>query len=317
MVHRWPGYDVAFADHTRRLATPYACITSARLADAVARSLAAPGSRLVLDARAVDVAARCVRYDTADGGHHELSADVVIDARGPEASSATDCGWQKFVGQELVLRSPHGLERPLIMDATVAQQDGFRFVYTLPLTPGRVLVEDTYFADRPELDRDAIAARIAAYVAQRGWSIAEIVREESGVLPLPWRAQPPSALRPLLAGYAGGWFHPVTGYSLPIAARLAEVIGTHDPDALDDAVDLLARSHARRLRFACTLNHMLFHWFSPGDRHRVLAWFYRQPEELIQRFYALELTAADLPRFLLRRPPGGLSLRRMLGGGLA
>ena len=35
----------------------------------------------------------------------------------------------------------------VVMDATVPQEDGFRFVYALPLDPDRVLVEDTYFSD--------------------------------------------------------------------------------------------------------------------------------------------------------------------------
>src|SRR4051812_5166468 len=36
VVQRWPGYDVAFDAHARRLAAPYACVTSPRLAEVVA-----------------------------------------------------------------------------------------------------------------------------------------------------------------------------------------------------------------------------------------------------------------------------------------
>ena len=32
VVARWPGYDVSFPEHARRLDTPYACVDSARLA---------------------------------------------------------------------------------------------------------------------------------------------------------------------------------------------------------------------------------------------------------------------------------------------
>jgi lycopene beta-cyclase len=318
VVQRWPGYDVAFPAHARRLDSPYACITSARLAEVVTRALDAPGSQLFLRTTALDVAANQVTLRAADGTVRELRAGMVIDARGPGAASPRACGWQKFVGQELVLNRPHGLDRPMLMDATVPQLDGFRFVYVLPLAADRVLVEDTYFSNRPELDRGELRDHIAAYVAGRGWTVARVVREETGALPLPWECTPPSTLQPLVAGYAGGWFHPVTGYSFPVASRLAAVIAAHDPaDGLAPALDAHARAHARQLRFAARLCRMLFHWFANDDRHRVLEWFYRLPEDLIRRFYALELTTRDRARILLHRPPRGLSLRGMLGMELA
>ena len=42
------------------------------------------------------------------------------------------------------------------MDATVPQRDGFRFVYTLPFAPDRVLIEDTYYSDGLDLDPAAL-----------------------------------------------------------------------------------------------------------------------------------------------------------------
>ena len=313
VVARWPGYDVAFPRHARRLASPYACVTSERLAAVVARALDVPGSQLVLGATAVEVTADRVVFEAADGRRDELTARVVIDARGPGAAPQTGCGWQTFLGQELVLDAPHGLDLPVVMDATVPQRDGYRFIYALPLGTDRVLVEDTYFSDELALDAAALRQRIAGYVAARGWTIARVVREERGALPLPWRCEPPRAAAPLVAGYAGGWFHPVTGYSFPIASRLAAVIAAHEPDALGGALESHVRGHARQLRFAARLVGMLFHWVAPADRHRVLERFYRLPEDVIRRFYALELTAGDRARILLGRPPRGLSLRGMLG----
>jgi lycopene beta-cyclase len=312
VVARWPGYDVAFPAHARRLASPYACVTSERLAAAVSRALDAPGSQLIAGATAVEVAADRVVFE-ADGRRGELAARVVIDARGPGAAPHTGCGWQTFLGQELVLQAPHGLDLPIVMDVTVPQRDGFRFVYTLPLGSDRVLVEDTYFSDTPELDAATLRARIAEHVAARGWTIARAVREEHGALPLPWRCEPPHAAAPLVAGYAGGWFHPVTGYSFPVASRLAAVIAAHEPEALGPALEAHVRGHARQLRFASRLVGMLFHWFAPADRYRVLERFYRLPEDVIRRFYALELTPGDRARILLGRPPRGLSLRGLLG----
>lgn len=289
VVQRWPGYDVAFAGHARRLDAPYACITSARLAEVVSRALDVSGSQQLLRTTALHVGADRVVVRTADGAVRELRARVVIDARGPATAPSQPCGWQKFVGHELVIAGGHGLERPLLIDATVQQTDGFRFAYVLPLDPVRVLVQDTYFSERRELDRDVLRARIAAYAAGRGWRVARIVREEVGVLPLPWQGAPPSTLPPLGAGHAGGWFHPVTGYSFPVAARLAEVIAAHEPGPrLQHALDQHARAHARQLRLATRLTRTLFHGYDPANRHRVLEWFYRLPEDMIRRFYALD-----------------------------
>ncbi|MCW5804923.1 MAG: lycopene beta-cyclase CrtY [Deltaproteobacteria bacterium] len=304
VAHRWPGYDVAFPDLRRTIAQPYACVTSARLAARVAEALARPGCELRTGAAVLTAGPDAVLVRDGEGRVEEVRARVVIDARGPErAEVGGRCAWQKFLGRELRLAAPHGLERPMLMDATVEQRDGMRFCYVLPLDARRVLVEDTYFSDGTYLDVAALRAEVDAYAAARGWIVDEVVREETGLLPLPSRCAPPRASAPLVAGYAGGWFHPVTGYSFPIAARLAEAVA-----AGGDAVENLARDHASQLGFALRLNRM-FRWFEPAARYRVLERFYRLPEATIARFYALQLTTADRARILVGRPPRGLSLR--------
>jgi len=79
------------------------------------------------------------------------------------------------------------------------------------------------------------------------------------------------------------------------------------------ALAALATAHGRQLRFAFRLNHMLFNWFPPAQRFHVLERFYRLPEPVVRRFYALELTAIDRARILVGRPPRGLSVRAALG----
>ena len=63
--------------------------------------------------------------------------------------------------------------------ATVDQLDGYRFLYSLPFSPTRLLIEDTYYSDNRALDVPRLAERIDAYAAARGWTIAAVERQEA------------------------------------------------------------------------------------------------------------------------------------------
>jgi len=87
------------------------------------------------------------------------------------------------------------------------------------------------------------------------------------------------------------------------------------PEAIAGAViERHAKAQAKQMEFAFRLNRMLFRWFEPDQRYRVLERFYRLPEAIVRRFYALELTAWDRARMLVGRPPRGLKLGAMLRG---
>src|SRR6478752_7051994 len=178
----WPRYDVRFAELSRTLEEPYCAVRSERLDEltrAAFRERAASGSQLLLGARAVRTTQSTVTL--ADG--RELRAKVVLESRGPEALVAgARAGYQKFLGLELKLRRPCPIAHPLLMDARVAQRDGFRFVYALPFGTDHVLLEDTYFSDSPELERERLRAEILAYAAQNGFEVESVIREEIGVL---------------------------------------------------------------------------------------------------------------------------------------
>src|SRR5690606_4250129 len=221
IVAQWPGYDVHFPNLTRHLAEPYATITSERFDRVVRDAFIHAGSELFLDTVVTRVTSRDVVLE--DGRH--LSAEVVIDARGPSRLSLPRrAGFQKFVGLEVRLTAPGPWRHPVLMDATVPQRDGYRLVYVLPFSADRLLVEDTYYSDSPHLEVPRLRDGIHTWLKARGLEVAEVLREEQGVLPLPLEATPAQAVAdsPLLGGYQGGWFHPTTGYSTPLALRFAE-----------------------------------------------------------------------------------------------
>lgn len=316
IAHRWDGYSVMFAEYGRAVASPYACVTSSSLDAATRAAIAArTGCRLIVGRTATEVVADRVVLD--DGA--VIEGGLVVDARGPERYRLDDTphAYQKFLGLELELERPHGLDRPILMDATVPQIGGFRFVYVLPLAPGRLLVEDTCYSDSPELDETRLVAEVLAYAVRLGPPVARVVRSERGVLPLPLRHEPAPARddRPIVAGYQGGWFHPTTGYSFPLALRVAALVARAHEPGFRGAWAELVDEHRRQVAFAVRLNRLLFRWFQPERRHHVLARFYRLPEATIRRFYAMRTTRMDRARILFGRPPRGMSWRAALTGG--
>jgi lycopene beta-cyclase len=309
VVQRWPAYGVRFPRRTRVVSSPYACVTSARLHQVLsAHGAARPRLSLRLGARAREVGAHAVMLE--DGAL--VQGTLVIDGRGPSLAPPS-IGYQKFLGLELQVAPRHALREPIVMDATVPQRDGLRFMYALPLGE-RVLIEDTYFSDTPALDEAHSVDAVHAYAEQLGLQVRAVLRQEQGVLPMPsGGARPRVTGSPIRAGYRGGYFHPTTGYSFPLALRFAEALAGSDPRALrGSALDRLAQEHARQLPLLFWLTHTMFTWFAPEQRFRVLEHFYRLPEPLIERFYAAELTALDKLRLFFGPPPRGLSLRRAL-----
>jgi len=308
---RWEDYEVRFPKVRRRIGEAYQSIRSDRL-DAVVRARLG-AARLKLGARIEAVEPGAV---VLAGG--ERLEGVVLDARGAGDLSALELGWQKFVGIDFAFDAPHGVERPVIMDATVEQVDGYRFIYLLPFSPTELLVEDTYYSDTPELDTRLIRQRIAGHVAAMNLPEGRTVREETGVLPVAISGD----LERLLAaggpapklGMRGGFFHPTTGYSLPDAVRLASLIAREphlDAAALRKRVEGAARRRWRRGGFYRMLNRMLFHAAKPHERYKVLQRFYRLPPGLIGRFYAGESNVFDKLRILTGRPP--IPIPRALG----
>jgi lycopene beta-cyclase len=316
IVHSWDGYRVRFPSRTRRLASAYACITSERLDRvATARLRAAQHCRLIVGQSVREIAPREVLLE--DG--RSFRAALVVGAIGPETAVArTGRGYQKFFGLELDARQ-HGLREPVIFDACIPQRDGFRFMYLLPLGPGRLLVEETFFSETPELDERASKQEILDYCRAQRIDVHAVVRSERGLLPMPWieRDFDPQA-RPLLGGYRAGLFHPVTGYSFPIAVRFALALAACDLAKLaceperESPLAEFARSHAAQRPFLRLLTRLLFRCFAPEQRYRVLEHFYRLPEPLIERFYAAELTPLDRARIFLGAPPRGFSVGRAL-----
>lgn len=301
----WDSYAVRFPAYRRTLATGYASLASADFDAGLRRELPAAA---VLAGR--DVAALDAGGVTLDGGER-ISARAVIDCRGFASGEGLTGGWQVFLGRHLRTPRPHGLARPVVMDADVAQHGGYRFVYLLPLGADELFVEDTYYQDSPVLDRGALSARIDRYCARHGLE-GDILGGEAGVLPVVtggdfarWqRGQATEGVA--RAGARGGFLHPLTSYTLPFAVDTALAVAAEADLPGEQLAALLAaraRRTWRRTRFYRRLGAMLFGAAKPAERYRIFQRFYRLDEKLIERFYAARSTAGDKARLLLGKPP--------------
>lgn len=302
----WPGHDIRFPWRKRTIATGYNSICSEQLDQVVRARL---GDAAIIPAAAVSLDAGSVVLSD----QRRLTARAVIDARGGGNMGAIRGGWQKFVGWMIRTTAPHGVQRPVIMDATVEQHDGFRFVYLLPFAADRLLVEDTYYSDDPALDVATLGARIDAYIAAQGWRVASVERKEHGVLPVVSAGDPATLASSTdradgvaVIGARAGLFQPVTSYSLPDAVRTAAAIAALwpcDGATLARAMEGHGADRWRAGRFGRLLNRMLFGAALPDERYRVLEHFYRLPQPVIERFYAGRLTVTDRLRILSGKPP--------------
>lgn len=312
VARSWPRHEVRFPEMRRRLEGGYRSMTSTRLDRWLRERL---GDRLLLGREATELSPDRVRL----GDGSTLAARAVIDGRGARPTEAFQVAYQKFLGLHVELHQPCALDGPILMDATVEQLDGYRFLYTLPFDEHSLLIEDTRYSDGPELAREEMRAAITGYAEARGWRVRRVVDEEEGVLPIVlsgdidafWSEADSGVPR---AGMAAALFQPTTGYSLAEAVGLADELSelqSMTSAEIDRCVRRRSYDAWRRGGFFRLLNRMLFRAAEPAERYRVLQRFYGLPEPLIQRFYAGRPTLGDRIRVLSGKPP--VPVRRALG----
>lgn len=300
------GYDVRFPAYARSLSSDYRSLGSDEFADVLERRLN-QGS-IVTGASVTSVAANEVRLDSGD----MVDAAHVIDCRGITEAPGLNGGWQVFLGQHWRLDRPHGLTRPIIMDAAVEQLGGYRFVYVLPMGPDQIFIEDTYYQDLPHLDTETLRQRIADYVGANHWS-GTVVHEETGSLPVVTGGdfaafqQAHRTVGVALAGARGGFMHPLTSYTMPIAVQtaieIAEAFSNGRQSDLSAMLESKAQTFWKDTAFYRLLGTMLFGAADPAERYKVFEHFYRLPDALIERFYAGRSTSFDKARILIGKPP--------------
>ncbi len=295
----WPSYEVFFPKYYRKLESEYFAIRSEdfheRLTDKHKNSIRLNQKIKFLDSSTVTLEDGTIFH-----------ASCVVDARGWEKNPHGEFGYQKFLGLDVRLKKPHGLQSVRLKDVRVPQTDGYRFIYILPWNENELLIEDTYYSNNPHLDAETVKREILKYLEDQDWELDLIMREEQGSLPLALKIDRSSKTSLLKLGASSGIYQPVTGYTFPQTLERVQALAEHeriDGEEWKKILNLYDEKFYIQSGYLSLLNRMLFKASRPDKRYVMLERFYTLPQELIERFYQGQLSLKDKFRILWGRPP--------------
>ena len=227
--HRWQTMRVAHAGQSVLLdcgSTPYHMLAAQ---DFYAAALASidrqPNIALRLGTSVVGEPSRSGQVWNVRTSGGDVTARTIVDTRPPPQLPRRDAAtlWQSFYGAEI--ESSAAVFDPLSLDLMNFLAPDARhvpFVYVLPVTPTRALVEVTVFGATP-LGPSELSAQLEAAIAQRvGDAAFTTLRSEHGILPMGLNGAPRSPHRSYArVGVMAGGARPSTGYAFQRIQRWA------------------------------------------------------------------------------------------------
>jgi lycopene beta-cyclase len=187
-----------------------------------------------------------------------------------------------------------------LMDFRVNQQEGTTFVYTMPFTPTKALVEYTVFSDKTldkERYEEGLRKYIDQYIKPGNYNIKE---EEAGIIPMTNHKFPAVDGRIVNIGTAGGQTKASSGYTF-------RFIQKHSARIVDSLVKknnpfIALPAGGRRFRFYdSTLLYILQYNKVPGD-HIFTRLFKKNKPQRLLRFLDNESSLIDEFRIISSLP---------------
>ena len=326
----WRKYEVRFPRFMRVVNTPCRMISGERIAAALHAAL--PEGALIAGAAIAGLDAAGVTL--ANG--RRIHARAVIDARAGTIFPHLSGGWRISHARVVRFAHKHPFAHPLLMDLRISQREGFRYISCVPVTAHIAYICETQLTETPSSDAGtfdpaAQGARIEEYCRLANWDVAEVLSEQSDILPLVgggdfdafWAAGESGVAR---IGVWAGLLHPFAGTKIGPAVRaalaLAEVpelsqIEGDGPDLFGQALsrasrDIAAR-HWRGTGFARMLTRLMFSAARARRRYKLCEGLYRLDQAPIERFYANASPLSEQIKILLATR---LPFRRLLGAAL-
>ncbi len=133
---------------------------------------------------------------------------------------------QHFIGWVVKTKEPvFDIDQATYMDFSIEQKGNTRFMYVLPYTENKALVEYTLFSE-DLLPKEEYEIAIKAYLKNTlGVSVYELEETEMGSIPMTcYDFKEHHSANVRYIGTAGGWAKPSTGYTFASTARKIPVL---------------------------------------------------------------------------------------------
>jgi lycopene beta-cyclase len=216
--HQWPVLDFYTGDFSRAMdISPYfyKLIRGADFYRMVQSRLASLDNIHFLEEKVEQVWSSAAEGTGLRAGGHDIKAGFLFSSIYKKPDPRPGLHWllQHFKGWWIETeKDEFDPGRATLMDFRIDQSEGTTFMYLLPFSKRRALVEYTLFTEKILPDA-AYDAALAGYLRDRGISHYKITEEERGVIPMTNHRFPAGDHHIIYLGTAGGQTKASSGYT--------------------------------------------------------------------------------------------------------
>ncbi|WMC19657.1 MAG: lycopene beta-cyclase CrtY [Enterobacteriaceae bacterium PC38] len=296
---QWNKYIIKFPNNVYNFKNGYFCIKSNIFFNYLFKKLK---NNLLLNTKVKSYNKNYVKLNNGI----ILYCNLIIDGSGYYPNLNELIGLQLFLGQEFIFKKPHNLIYPIVMDSTIYQKKSFNFIYILPLSKFKLLIEDTHYINNKILKLNLLRKNIFKYIKKNNWFIKKIIREEYGIIPIKLKNNKNKLFKNIiLNGLRGGLYNVTTGYSINISLKLFNnILKTNNINfkKLLNEFNKLSKKIYKKQKFYILLNAIFFLFIKPNKRYKLIKSFYNLPQSLINRFYFKEINFLDIIKIIKLKP---------------
>lgn len=203
------GFEVDFSLHPFR----YKMIRSLDFYQYMKKKLSGFDQLIQIKAEVKDIDENVVTTEV-QSFHGEMIFSSIYDPKSLYQQEKYPVLIQHFVGQVIETQKPcFDPDKIEFMNFNVPQKGNTRFMYVLPLSPQKALLEYTLFSESP-LERKEYVDAIQDFLKELPTGGYRVIEEEEGKIPMScYRFDLKNSTRLLHIGTAGGWTKPSTGYT--------------------------------------------------------------------------------------------------------
>jgi lycopene beta-cyclase len=227
--HRWNSVAVSAESREVKLdcaESPYAMIPAQRFYEHATRQVIRhPEMEIAMNAQVTSEPHKDAGLWHVTTTRGVFSGKCLIDTRPPrEAHPGDAILWQSFSGYEVECDEPRfDPSTARLMDFIESKSGGVCFVYLLPFSPQRALIEVTVFGPDP-LGPGVLKEELECCVSQATLGVRHhVIRSEHGVIPMGSHpARDMNDPTHVVVGVASGGARPATGFAFQRIQRWAE-----------------------------------------------------------------------------------------------